>query len=101
MKYPISQLGPRQLRLGALRATRTDLELQSKRGPEASGLRAKKGVEPPTFLLRCSHWEPQASCRPSERIPCVIYMHGNCGSRVEALDVLHLVSLSLSLSLSL
>ena len=98
MQYELSELGPEQLRLGQLRATRTDIELQSKRGAAAAGLRERKGVEPPEFKLRCSHWEPHASCRPAERIPCVVYLHGNCGSRVEALDVLHLV-LSLGMSL--
>ena len=98
MRYDPLELGPEQLRLGALRATRTDIELQSKRPAAASGLKEKKGVPPPEFTLRCSHWEPAASCRPSEKIPCVVYLHGNCGSRVEALDVLHLV-LSLGMSL--
>jgi hypothetical protein len=87
MQYELSELGPEQLRLGQLRATRTDIELQSKRGAAAAGLRERKGVEPPEFKLRCSHWEPHASCRPAERIPCVVYLHGNCGCRIEALDV--------------
>ena len=41
--------------------------------------------------LLCSHWEPDPSCRPGgpdAKIPCLVYLHGNCGCRVEALDVL-------------
>ena len=50
-------------------------------GAEAAGL----------GTLHCSHWEPEPSCRPGgpeANIPCLVYLHGNCGCRVEALDVL-------------
>jgi len=45
--------------------TRTDFGLDNVRGME----------------LQCSHWEPVV--RESDRIPCVIYMHGNSSARVE------------------
>ncbi|KAL0481475.1 hypothetical protein AKO1_011239 [Acrasis kona] len=37
------------------------------------------------LMLRCSHFEPVESQRRTERMPCVIYCHGNCGSRIDAL----------------
>ena len=33
--------------------------------------------------LECSHFEPIPSERVDERLPCVIYLHGNCSSRLE------------------
>jgi hypothetical protein len=34
-------------------------------------------------LLQCSHYYPIEEERPSEKMPCVIYLHGNCSSRIE------------------
>ena len=36
--------------------------------------------------LECSHWEPVN--RVQEKLPCVIYLHGNSSSRVESLQTL-------------
>jgi len=36
----------------------------------------------------CSHFEPIPSERVAERLPCVIYLHGNCSSRLEAVSTL-------------
>jgi len=36
--------------------------------------------------LRCSHWEPVEEERPSKRMGCVIYLHGNSGSRMDAAE---------------
>jgi len=36
--------------------------------------------------LECSHFKPIVSA--NKELPCVIYMHGNCSSRVEALTIL-------------
>jgi pimeloyl-ACP methyl ester carboxylesterase len=47
-------------------------------------------------LLMCSMWEPAE--RQADRIPCIIYMHGNSSGRVEALAQL---SLALSLGCTL
>lgn len=34
--------------------------------------------------IHCSHWEPFDDERPFTKLPCVIYLHGNCSSRIEA-----------------
>lgn len=45
--------------------------------------------------MQCSHWEPVE--RTSDRIPVVIYMHGNSSARVEVLPQLsYLLSLGLA-----
>eukprot|EP00921_Rhytidocystis_pertsovi_P000775 GHVQ01001353.1.p1 GENE.GHVQ01001353.1~~GHVQ01001353.1.p1 ORF type:complete len:920 (-),score=211.95 GHVQ01001353.1:192-2951(-) len=41
--------------------------------------------------LACSHFEPIDDQRKSEKLPVVIYMHGNCSSRMEALVCLQLL----------
>jgi hypothetical protein len=43
-------------------------------------------VNPRNLRLRCSHWEPVAEERPSKRMGCVIYLHGNSGSRMDAAE---------------
>ena len=75
-EYDVADLGAREMRLGPITVTRRDLELEGQRGK-----------------LVCSHWEPGPSSRTAEqlRMPCVIYMHGNCGCRAEALEILPLV----------
>ena len=37
------------------------------------------------LLLECSHFEPVEDERVAERLPTVIYLHGNCSSRLESL----------------
>ena len=37
------------------------------------------------LLLECSHFEPIEDERVQEKLPAVIYLHGNCSSRLEAL----------------
>ena len=45
--------------------------------------------------MQCSHWEPVE--RASDRIPVVIYMHGNSSARVEVIPQLsYLLSLGLA-----
>jgi dienelactone hydrolase len=99
-EYALRDLGERQLLLrSGLAVARTDLELDGPRGK-----------------LQCSHWEPGGSLghlnlgaggggtgeqsqaggacgasASSPSIPCVVYMHGNCGCRVEAMELLELV----------
>jgi pimeloyl-ACP methyl ester carboxylesterase len=34
--------------------------------------------------LHCSYWEPYDEEREFERLPCVVYLHGNSSSRAEA-----------------
>mmetsp|Transcript_19673 Transcript_19673/g.9136 ORF Transcript_19673/g.9136 Transcript_19673/m.9136 type:complete len:162 (+) Transcript_19673:1-486(+) len=37
------------------------------------------------LMLECSHFEPDDEERVTEKLPCVVYLHGNCSSRLEAL----------------
>ncbi|EED91297.1 hypothetical protein THAPSDRAFT_269163 [Thalassiosira pseudonana CCMP1335] len=68
--YREEHLGPPAFSFLGKRFTRTDFTLQTKRG----------------LNLQCSHWEPVE--RSVERIPVVIYMHGNASARVEVLPQL-------------
>jgi pimeloyl-ACP methyl ester carboxylesterase len=70
-QYTEKALGPKVLMLEGKSFQRRDLALQSR------GL-----------TLQCSHFEPVAVERPKEKMPCVIYLHGNSSSRCEALSVL-------------
>ena len=72
-------LGPPAFNFCGKRFTRTDFTLRTKRG----------------FNLECSHWEPVE--RATDRIPVVIYMHGNSSARVEVIPQLsYLLSLGLA-----
>lgn len=78
-EYKIESLGPPAFNYCGRRFTRTDFTLKTKRG----------------MTLQCSHWEPVD--RTSDRIPCVIYMHGNSSARVEVLPQLsYLLSLGVA-----
>ncbi|KAL6046202.1 Alpha/beta hydrolase, related [Balamuthia mandrillaris] len=68
--YDVEDLGPARFRIGRRRFQRTDLRVTNERG----------------HALQLSHYEPLREERPFERLPCVIYLHGNCGSRMDALD---------------
>lgn len=50
-----------------------------------------------SFQSQNSHWEPDG-WRVAERLPCIVYMHGNSSARVEALPQL---SLALTLGATL
>mmetsp|Transcript_14670 Transcript_14670/g.21693 ORF Transcript_14670/g.21693 Transcript_14670/m.21693 type:complete len:608 (-) Transcript_14670:132-1955(-) len=77
--YKVETLGPPAFTFCGRRFTRTDFSLKTKRG----------------LNLQCSHWEPVE--RVSDRIPCVIYMHGNSSARVEVIPQLsYLLSLGLA-----
>ena len=72
-------LGPPAFNFCRKRFTRTDFTLRTKRG----------------FNLECSHWEPVE--RAMDRIPVVIYMHGNSSARVEVIPQLsYLLSLGVA-----
>jgi fermentation-respiration switch protein FrsA (DUF1100 family) len=72
-------LGPPAFTFCGKRFTRTDFTLRTKRG----------------YNLECSHWEPVE--RTADRIPVVIYMHGNSSARVEVLPQLsYLLSLGVA-----
>mmetsp|Transcript_11080 Transcript_11080/g.26617 ORF Transcript_11080/g.26617 Transcript_11080/m.26617 type:complete len:552 (-) Transcript_11080:1-1656(-) len=68
--YKMEALGPPAFTFCGKRFTRTDFTLKTKRG----------------FNLECSHWEPVE--RITDKIPIVIYMHGNSSARVEVLPQL-------------
>ncbi len=38
--------------------------------------------------IQASHYEPIEAERSRKALPCVIYLHGNCGSRLDAIDCL-------------
>lgn len=77
--YKEETLGPPAFLFCGKRFTRTDFALKTKRG----------------LNLQCSHWEPVE--RASNRIPVVIYMHGNSSARVEVLPQLsYLLSLGIA-----
>jgi pimeloyl-ACP methyl ester carboxylesterase len=79
MLRQMEALGPPAFTFCGKRFTRTDFTLQTKRG----------------FNLECSHWEPVE--RATDRIPVIIYMHGNSSARVEVLPQLsYLLSLGLA-----
>ena len=59
--------------MGKQRISRSDLELLNYRGQR----------------LKCSHFQPSA--RTTDKLPCVIYLHGNSSSRLEALSCLPLL----------
>jgi hypothetical protein len=69
-RYREENLGPPAFSFLGKRFTRTDFTLRTQRG----------------LNLQCSHWEPVE--RLSDRIPVVIYMHGNSSARVEVLPQL-------------
>jgi len=68
--YSLEELGPAKFRLGKRVYERKDLQLKSPRG----------------FMLECSHFIPSKA--PTAKRPCVVYLHGNCSSRLEAFDAL-------------
>jgi len=77
--YKMEALGPPAFTFCGKRFTRTDFTLRTKRG----------------YNLECSHWEPVE--RATDRIPVVIYMHGNSSARVEVLPQLsYLLSLGVA-----
>lgn len=72
-EYETKDLGPSEFKLAGKRIKRTDLELQNERG----------------LKFKCSHFEPIK--RPCKELPCVVYMHGNCSSRLESLNCLEVL----------
>jgi len=67
--YSLDELGPTQFRIGNVSYIREDLTLINDRG----------------LTLQCSYYCP---CKKETKRPCVIYSHGNCGSRLDALSCL-------------
>ncbi|OII73910.1 uncharacterized protein cubi_02712 [Cryptosporidium ubiquitum] len=74
-KYSIRDLGPMRFAIGKSIFKRSDFTLRNRRFQ----------------ALHCSHFEPIENERPSESLPCVVYLHGNCSSRREALPYVPLL----------
>ena len=65
-QYKESDLGPKEFTVGGKACVRSDLEIINNR----------------KLKLQCSFWEPIK--RPCQRLPCVVYLHGNSSCRIEA-----------------
>ena len=74
-QYDVAQLGPIQFPFCDKMFHRRDFELVNDRN----------------LRICCSQWSPVDQDRPSNILPCVVYMHGNSSSRLEALGSLSLV----------
>jgi pimeloyl-ACP methyl ester carboxylesterase len=73
-EYSLKNLGPAAFRLNNASPTRyerVDVDLENMRG-----------------LKICCSWYRPAAASPQ---PCVVYLHGNCGSRLDAQEILHLL----------
>jgi pimeloyl-ACP methyl ester carboxylesterase len=71
-QYELSELGPATFSIKDKTYQRSDLTLRNPRGQN----------------IACSHFEPIPSQRAAEQLPCVVYLHGNCSSRCEAVQCL-------------
>jgi len=67
-EYELADLGPTEFTVKDIKGARTDFEL----------------INPRKHKLKCSFWEPLK--RDTEKLPCVIYLHGNSSSRLEAVQ---------------
>ncbi len=67
-EYTDMDLGPEKFNIRGKNYKRTDFTILNKRN----------------LKLHCSFWEPYDEEREYERLPCVVYLHGNSSSRAEA-----------------
>eukprot|EP00742_Colponemidia_sp_Colp-10_P004152 GILJ01004430.1.p1 GENE.GILJ01004430.1~~GILJ01004430.1.p1 ORF type:complete len:574 (-),score=97.44 GILJ01004430.1:391-2049(-) len=74
-EYNVADLGPEEFMIEGRHYCRTDITLKNPRGLNIQG----------------SHFQPVASERAAKHLPCVIYMHGNCSCRLEALHILRVL----------
>eukprot|EP01100_Stratorugosa_tubuloviscum_P010867 TRINITY_DN4743_c0_g1_i2.p1 TRINITY_DN4743_c0_g1~~TRINITY_DN4743_c0_g1_i2.p1 ORF type:complete len:315 (-),score=100.53 TRINITY_DN4743_c0_g1_i2:21-965(-) len=80
-EYSLSALGPINITFNDKQFIRKDFELFNPKGQ----------------TLQCSHFIPLEYDKENEsktellKIPCVIYLHGNSGSRVDAIDTIPLL----------
>lgn len=79
--YRILDLGDSEFRMACKNYKRTDFTLTSVQG----------------FNIVASHYEPIDSERISPILPCVIYLHGNSSSRLEALNCKFLLTGNITL----
>ena len=73
--YDVKDMGPEDFHINKVRVKRTDLDFTNNQG----------------LKLKCSHYEPHESSRLWMELPCVIYLHGNSSSRLEALEAVPLL----------
>ena len=71
-QYTTKDLGPFKFELNSKNYKRTDIIIHNKRN----------------MKLKCSFWEPFDEEREYDQLPCVIYLHGNSSSRLEALGII-------------
>ncbi|MCQ2820946.1 MAG: alpha/beta fold hydrolase [archaeon] len=69
-EYSEEELGPEKFEIKGKLFKRTDFSITNKRN----------------LKLQCSFWEPYDEEREYERLPCVVYLHGNSSSRCEAVS---------------
>lgn len=69
-QYDLRALGPEEFSFQGRKFARADFDLLNDR----------------EMTLKCSHWTPTDP--PLDRLPCVIYLHGNSSCRAEAVNVL-------------
>uniref|UniRef100_A0A7S0EDW7 Serine aminopeptidase S33 domain-containing protein n=1 Tax=Hanusia phi TaxID=3032 RepID=A0A7S0EDW7_9CRYP len=70
--YTLTDLGPARFRMDGKLYSRTDFQLYNKRG----------------LRIECSHYRAGPNeFDEYEASPCVVYLHGNCGSRVDADEI--------------
>ncbi len=67
-EYLDTDLGPEKFNIKGKNYKRTDFTIQNNRN----------------YKLQCSYWEPYDEEREYDRLPCVVYLHGNSSSRAEA-----------------
>lgn len=68
-EYDIEDLGPKDFVIRGKRVLREDFQL----------------TNPRNMTLQCSFYKPQGNPE-NAKLPCVIYIHGNSGSRMDAID---------------
>jgi len=71
--YDIEDLGPKVFSIGDALFERKDYQLKNPKG----------------MTLQVSHYQPKE--RTQAKLPCVMYLHGNCGCRLDAMDCLHIL----------
>eukprot|EP00929_Paragymnodinium_shiwhaense_P012588 TRINITY_DN11995_c0_g1_i1.p1 TRINITY_DN11995_c0_g1~~TRINITY_DN11995_c0_g1_i1.p1 ORF type:complete len:639 (-),score=109.71 TRINITY_DN11995_c0_g1_i1:88-2004(-) len=90
--YPPSRLGPKRFVFEQVAGCPGTVLPRGRLVPENSGVdgsvyeRRDLQLRGPRGKLLCSHFLPAAS--PDAPRPCVLYLHGNCGCRIESLDIL-------------
>eukprot|EP00758_Cryptobia_borreli_P008638 Tbor_TRINITY_DN5405_c1_g2::TRINITY_DN5405_c1_g2_i1::g.24109::m.24109 len=83
-EYEISELGPKIFRINSKsnnKFIRTDVTLENMRG----------------LKIECSWFHPVTSASSCWPLPVVVYLHGNCGSRVDSLEILHVLEEGITL----